>query len=159
MMVSLLIYLGVRKGEFISFQIKDIDLYKREITIRGETSKSKKSRVLKMHPTLVMHIKDYLNELNSRGIKTEQLIVSNRGDSGLSRDGLKHWTESIIKKSGVKFHLHQFRHTFACKLDEARVPSFNIQKMMGHSSIVMTMKYVRSLKTENMGEDIDKISF
>ncbi len=157
-MVSLLLYCGVRLGEFISIQVKDIDIEKRQITIRGETSKSKKTRTLIMHPTLLFHLKDYLRERNIRGQRTEHLIVSNRGDLGLSRHGLKHWVKSIIKKSGVKFHLHQFRHTFACKLDEKNVSAFKIQKMMGHSDISMTQKYVRSMKTEDMGEDISKIS-
>ena len=158
LMISLLLYLGIRKGEFISLQVRDIDIEKKTIIIRGETSKSKKTRVLIMNNTLLFHLKDYLKETERHGLKTEYLIVSNRGDRGLSREGLKHWVNSIIKKSGVKFHLHQFRHTFACKLDEVGVTAFNIQKLMGHSSILMTMKYVRSLKTEDMGDDMRKLS-
>jgi integrase len=65
----------------------------------------------------------------------------------------------LIKKSGVKFYLHKFRHTFACKLDEKNINSFNIMKMMGHTSINMTSKYVRSMKTEDMGDDIRKMSY
>jgi len=157
-MISLLLYSGVRKGEFISLQVRDIDLQKNEITIRAETSKSKKMRVLPMHDTLAFHTKAYLKERNSHNLKTESLIVSTKEDTGLTREGLKHWVKSLIKKSGVQFHLHRFRHTFACKLAEANVSAFNIQKLMGHSSIMMTMKYVRSLKTENMGMEIGKIS-
>lgn len=156
-MVSLLLFCGIRKGEFISLQIKDIDVEKKEITIRSETSKSKRTRVLKIHPTLLLHLKDYFKE--RRSLKTEWLIVSNRGDSGLTREGLKHWVASIVAKSGVKFHLHSFRHTFACKLAESDVNIFKIQKMMGHQNISMTMRYSRSLQTEDMEEDIGKISF
>lgn len=158
MMVSLLLWCGIRKGEFISLQVRDIDLVKKEIRIRGETSKSKKTRVLKMHPTLLLHLNDYLKERNTYNLKTEHLIVTNRGDRGLTRHGLKHWTENLIKKAGVKFHLHQFRHTFACKLAEADVNVFKIQKLMGHTDVGMTMKYVRSMETQDMGHDIDKIS-
>lgn len=157
-MVSLLLFAGLRLGEFISLQVRDVDMIKKEITIRAETSKSKETRILAIHDTLFLHLKDYLIERNSRGIRTECLIASNRGDRGLSRDGLKHWVKSLIKKSGVKFHLHKFRHTFACKLAEKNVTAFNIQKLMGHCSMSMTTKYIRSLKTENMGEDINKIS-
>ncbi len=155
MMVSLLLFCGIRLGEFISLQVKDIDIEKREISIRGETSKSNRTRVLKIHPTLVLHLKDYLRE--RKNLKTEHLIVSKKGDSGLTREGLKHWVKSLIIKSGVKFHLHEFRHTFACKLAEADVNIFKIQKMMGHRNITMTMKYVRSMKTEDMMDDISKI--
>lgn len=158
LMISLLLYLGIRKGEFISLQIKDVDILKKEITIRAETSKSKRTRRLVMHPTLVLHFKDYLKERNNSSKKTEQLIVSSRGDRGLSREGLKHWVDSIIKKSGVKFHLHQFRHTFACKLDEGNTTAFKIQKLLGHSSILMTMRYVRSMKTEDMGVEINQLN-
>jgi len=155
-MVSILLFCGLRKGELISLQLKDIDLVKNELTVRGETSKSKKTRVLKMHPTLVLHMKDYTKE--RRHLKTEHLIVSIKGDVALTRHGLKHWVQNLTIRSGVKFHLHQFRHTFACKLCEANVNVFKVQKMMGHLDVSMTMKYARSMKTEDMLEDISKIS-
>lgn len=155
-MVSILLFCGLRKGEFISLQMKDVDIEKKEITVRGETSKSKFTRVLKIHPTLLLHLKDYFKERKS--LRTECLIVSNRIDKGLTREGLKHWVQSVSNKSGVKFHLHAFRHTFACKLAESNVNIFKIQKMMGHRNISMTVKYARSLRTEEMEEDISKIS-
>jgi site-specific recombinase XerD len=158
LMVSLLLYLGVRKGEFISLQVKDIDFSKKLITIRGETSKSKKTKILPIHPTLLLHIKDYFEERKKLGYKTECLIISSKNDKGLSREGLKHWVNKIIKISGVKFHLHQFRHTFACKLTEGGTPTASLQKLMGHICISMTAKYTRSLSAENMNEEISRIS-
>ncbi len=158
LMISLLLYCGLRKGEFISLQVRDIDMHKKEVTVRAETSKSKRTRVLPMHDTLVSHLREYLRERNARTFTTEYLLVSTKADSGLTREGLKHWVKGIIMHSGVRFHLHQFRHTFACKLVEANVNAFNIQRLMGHTSIMMTMRYVRSLRTEHMGSEISKIS-
>lgn len=157
MMVSLLVYTGIRKSEFINLRVNDFDLVKMEVTIRASTSKSKNWRTLKIHPTLLLHLKEYFRERNNKGYKTEKLIVANRGDQGLSEEGLKHWITSLKLKSGVRFHLHQFRHTFACRLAEADVHPFKIQKMMGHTSLTMTLKYVRSMRTEYMGSDIIKI--
>lgn len=159
MMVSLLLCCGLRKGELISLQVRDIDLQKNIITIRGETSKSKRTRTLPIHQTLAMHIKDYFRERKLCGLKTEYMIVSTKEDRQLTLHGLKHWVKSLIKKSGVKFHLHQFRHTFACKLTEGGTPTASLQKLMGHTNISMTAKYTRSLQSENMSEDINKISF
>ena len=158
LMISLLLYCGLRKGEFISLQVRDIDLQKGIITVRAETSKSKKTRLLPMHDTLIFHMQEYFKERNARRLRTEYLIVSTRADASLTREGLKHWVNSIIKKSGVRFHLHQFRHTFACKLAESNVSAFNIQRLMGHTSVMMTMRYVRSLRTEHMGSEISRIS-
>lgn len=159
LMISLLLYLGLRRGELLALRVCDLDLHNKRITIQGETSKSGKSRVLTLHPTLIMHLKEYLNERNKFNYKTEYLIVSGKTDRGLSKDGLMHWVKSLIKRPGVKFHLHQFRHTFACKLVESEVNAFSIQKLMGHTRITMTVKYLRSLNTEDMGEDLGRISF
>ncbi len=158
LMVSLLLYTGIRKGEFISLQLKDIDFYKKLITIRGETSKSKKTREIPIHPTLLFHLRNYLDERKRLGYKTEFLIVSLTKDRKLTKEGLKHWVNRIIEISGVKFHLHQLRHTFACKLTEAGTPTASLQKLMGHIDIRMTSKYTRSLMAENMGLEISKIS-
>jgi integrase/recombinase XerD len=158
MIVSILLFCGLRRGELLGLQVKDIDAIKREITIRGETSKSKRTRILRIHPTLLLHIRDYLRERNIRRLRTEYLIVSNREDSGLSYEGMIHWVNKMIKISGVQFHLHMFRHTFACKLAETGVNLFRVQKLMGHTDIRMTAKYARSMRTEDMEEDIAKIS-
>jgi len=158
LMVYLLICSGVRLNEFVSLEVRDLDLVKRIITVRGETSKSKRTRYIPMHPTLLMHLKDYLAERNRHNRRTQFLIVSTKADSGLTQHGIKHWVESLIKKSGVKFHLHRFRHTFASKLATQDVSAFKIQKLMGHSSISMTARYVRSIRNEEMQEDVSKIS-
>jgi integrase/recombinase XerD len=159
MMVAILLYCGIRRGELIALKVIDIDQIKSMITINGETSKSKRSRTLRLGPKLLLHIKDYLKERNRRGLKTEYLLASCRGDDRLTDHGLKHWVKALIKRSGVNFHLHRFRHTFACRLVEKNVNAFSIQYLMGHSSILMTMRYVRSIMTENMIDEIDKISY
>jgi integrase len=157
-MVSLLYYTGIRKGEFISLQVKDIDFYKKLITIRGETSKSCEPRTLPIHATLFLHLKDYMLERNNLGYKTEFLIVSTTKDKGLSVDGLKHWTERLERLTGMDFHLHMFRHTFACSITDGGVPTASLQKLMGHFDIKMTSRYTRSLKPEKMTDEISKIS-
>lgn len=156
--ISLLLYCGLRRGELISLQVKDIDINKAEVTVRGETSKSKRTRTIPMHPTLMMHLRDYLSERTRRNYKTEHLLVStNRGDTGLTRNGLKHWEKRLIAISGVKFHLHRFRHSFATNLARKDVGIVKIQKLLGHMSSSMTERYVRSIIPEDLRDDINKL--
>lgn len=157
--VSLLLYCGLRKGELIGLRVGDIDLLNRTITIRGETSKSKRTRTLAIHPTLAMHLRDYLKERLAVSCKSGQLVSSAKADTGLTAHGLKHWTKRVADYSGVQFHLHQFRHTFATKLAEANVHIVKIQKLLGHTDISMTMRYLRSIAPEELEEDIRKLSF
>lgn len=157
-MISLLLFCGLRFGEFASLEVRDIDFEKQQLTVRGTTSKSKKTRCIPIHPTLLFHLRDYVVERNKSKYKTQHLIVSANGDRGLSRHGLKHWVKSLNNKSGVKFHLHRFRHSFACNLAKKDVNAVKIQKLLGHSSLEMTMTYLRSITTEDLQNEINRLS-
>ena len=154
--VSTLFFTGVRKTELISLQVRDVNLEKNILTIRGETSKSKRTREIPINPTLRVHLKDYLME--RRTYKTEMLFVSLNNDSGLTNHGIKHWVKRMVRISGVKFHLHQMRHTFACNLAKNNIGLPNLQKLMGHTDLRMTERYLRSLGVEHLTDDIMKLS-
>ena len=157
-MLSILFFCGIRLNEFVSLEVRDIDFGKQWIVIRGQTSKSKKTRVIPMHTTLMFHLKEYISERNKQKYQTQFLIVSTQNDTGLSRDGLKNWVRKLIKNSGVKFHVHQFRHTFACNLARSDVGAVKIQKLLGHSSLEMTLTYLRTISTEEMKNEINRLT-
>lgn len=152
LIVSLLRYTGIRKGELLGLQFKDADMDRKMLTIRGETSKSKRTRSIPMHATLWAHMDDYLQEVRKRNYKTERLIVSKNGDWGFTAHGMKHWVEQMAKLSGVKFHLHRFRHTFATEFARVGLDTPILMKFMGHVDPRMTERYTRSLD----GEDLRK---
>jgi site-specific recombinase XerD len=158
-----LLYTGMRKGELLGLEVTDIvidlDREREYVTIRGVTSKSKKTRILPMNPVLVMHIKEYLRERKSKGYKTASLWVSSNEDKGLTAHGIKHWVKKYNALSGVKFHLHRFRHTFACTLAEKNVHMVKIQKLMGHTDMRMTQSYLRSITVEDCRVEVDSLSF
>ncbi len=158
LMVSLLLLCGIRKGELLGLQVRDVDMFNKILTIRAETSKSKKTRKLPINPILYFHLQEYLNERKKHSYKTEYLLVSSKCDGKLTSHGLKHWVERIKRLSGVKFHVHRFRHTFACNLAAKNVGVVSIQKLMGHSDIKMTMSYLRSIDTENLRDEMNKLS-
>lgn len=158
LMFYVLLMCGLRKGELLGLQVRDVDMKKEVLTVRGETSKSKKTRTIPIHPVVMMHIREYMLERNLRQYKTQYLFVSSLNDTGLSHHGLKHWVNKLKIRSGVKFHLHQFRHTFATNLGNKNVSIIKIQKLMGHSTPKMTGLYLRSIKSEDSRDEINKMS-
>lgn len=159
LIISLLFFSGLRSNEVQALQVNDIDLEKQLLMVRKKIAKSGKERYIPLHPTLRMHIVDYLKERNSRKFTTPYLLASNNQDNGLTMYGLKHWVHTLSIKSGVKFHLHQFRHTFACNLAKRDVNAVKIQKLLGHSSLDMTMTYLHSISSQSLREDVNKLSF
>lgn len=154
--VSTLFFTGVRKSELLQLQLRDIDLEGNIITIRGVTSKSKRTRKIPLHPTLKSHLKDYLRE--RQNYRCSYLIVSANADVSLTQNGIKQWVKRMKKNSGVSFHLHQLRHTFACNLAKNNISIAKLQSLMGHTDLRMTERYLRSLGVEHSVEDILKLS-
>ena len=53
------------------------------------------------------------------------------------------------KNAGLDgLRLHDLRHTFATRLIQSGVDVFTVQKLLGHSTITMTMRYVHSFEPE-----------
>ncbi len=154
--VSTLFFTGVRKTELLSLQLRDIDIEKNILTVRGKTSKSKRTRHIPINPTLGVHLKDYFKE--RKNYTSESLFISGKKDAGLTKYGIKHWVAKIKKNSGVSFHLHQLRHTFACNLARNNISLPKLQKLMGHTDLRMTERYLRSLNVDHLVDDILKLS-
>jgi site-specific recombinase XerD len=54
--------------------------------------------------------------------------------------------------------LHDLRHTFATRLVQAGVDVFTVQRILGHSTITMTMRYCHSFEARmrDVGENLDE---
>lgn len=158
-MIGVFTFCGVRRTEFVNLEMKDIDLFNGFITVQAETSKSKRIRRIPINSHLKFSLQEYLSERKKRGCKTQYLFVSYNKDEGLTLGGLTHWVKRLVRKSGVKFHVHRFRHTFATNLAMQDVGAIKIQKLMGHTDLKMTQTYLRSVSTEEMRDDVNKLSF
>lgn len=151
-----LLFCGLRRNELVFLQVRDIDFERKTLTVRAETSKVKLNRYIPLHSQLIMYLKDYLKERND--YTTPYLIVSGNRDEKLTNDGLKHLVRRLIHSSGVHFHLHQFRHTFAVNFLKTSNNIAKLKQLLGHSDISMTMQYLRCLPTSEMRGDIENMS-
>ncbi|MCI2229934.1 site-specific integrase [Polaribacter sp. MSW13] len=159
LIISLFIYTGVRRGELLGLRVQDIHLENKVLFINGATSKSKRSRKIPLHPILLLQLKAYFLERKKRKITSDALIVSCKQDTALTHYGLKHWVNKYRKLSGVSFHVHQARHTFACSLAKLNADVTTIMKALGHSNLKTTQRYLRSINSEHSRAYIDQLSF
>lgn len=157
-MFSVLLNCGLRKGELIGLKLLDIDFNKNELLVRAETSKSKINRYIPLNSSVVAALKEYLKERSRGSYTTPYLWVSEVGDRQFTAFGFKHLNKKIVQGSGVRFHPHQFRHTFAVNMLHTGTDPFKLKQLMGHADIRMTAAYLRALPVSAMHRNVEKLS-
>lgn len=155
-LLHLLLFCGLRKGELMSLQVRDIDFERRSVTIRGDTSKSGKTREIPLHSSVMMYLKDYFSARKT--YTTPYVIVSSNRDEKLTDNGLKHLIDKLKLNSGVSFHVHQLRHTFAINFLKTSNNIAKLKQLLGHKNISMTMIYLRCLPTDELRGDVENMS-
>lgn len=157
--VKLLLYTGIRKGELLGLQLQDVDFGNKTLFINGRISKSKKSRTIPLHFSLLTVLKFYFKLRQLYHYKSPSLLVSTKKDKAFTAHGMKHWVKKYNEHSGVKFHLHQFRHTFACNLAIRGTNIISIKNLLGHATTQMTEQYLRSIQNEDARSQIDALEY
>jgi len=156
LLFSILLFCGLRREELMLLQIRDFDIERKTLTVRAETSKSGIIRRIPLATNVLTALKDYLTQ--RKAYTTQYLFVSSTGDRQLSFDGMKHVVATLINGSKVRFHLHQFRHTFAINFLKQSNNVYKLKQLMGHKDIRMTAVYLRCLPTDEMRADIEKLT-
>jgi integrase/recombinase XerD len=151
----LFLFCGLRCEELLLLQVRDIDLTKKMLTVRATTSKVERSRLIPLQSQLIVHLKDYLQE--RKNYKTAYLIVSRNRDSGFTYAGLKHLVDTLHMSSGVNFHVHQLRHTFAVNFLNYSNNIAKLQQLLGHTNPSMTLQYTRCLPPSAMRSDLENM--
>ncbi|OGF05535.1 MAG: hypothetical protein A2W00_01745 [Candidatus Eisenbacteria bacterium RBG_16_71_46] len=67
------------------------------------------------------------------------------------------FNRTVRRRSGVeRFHVHQLRHTFACRYLESGGSLVALQQILGHASVVTTQRYAR-LSDEHVKADARRV--
>lgn len=126
---------GIRRGEAFGLRWPDIDLKERTLTVRGEGAKSSQSRVIPLSARAMAVLKEWRKQEG----KTGPVFP------GATKDALKgQWTRLLRDTEVTGLRWHDLRHTFGSRCAVAGVPVSVIQRLMGHSSITTTSRYLHA---------------
>ena len=134
--IDLLASTGMRLGELVGLDIKDINFNERECIVFG---KGAKERQVYFDARANYSLKKYLE---SRTDDNTALFVSLQSPyNRLSKNGIGSKLRAIGDKVGVRIHPHKFRRTFATKAIDKGMPIEQVQSILGHVQINTTTSY------------------
>ena len=141
--LELLYATGLRVGELVSLNVRDVDLLESNIRCWG---KGAKERIAYLYPKAVSELKRYLSRVRPALLRNHMgepaLFVNHRGER-LTRQ----WVWTILKgygeKAGISQRItpHTLRHSFATHLLQNGASLRHVQELLGHSSISTTQVY------------------
>jgi len=143
-LACLLLDSGLRINEALSLRSDDVDLDNFLLRVHGKGGKDR-----------VVPISYEMRKLMWRWLRTQQggggLVFSTRGGTKLNY----HNTLGDFKRlgnrlhiTGVRFSFHTLRHTFAVNYIRNGGDVFRLQRILGHTTLEMTRRYVNLQKSD-----------
>ncbi|MBB1078301.1 tyrosine-type recombinase/integrase [Limosilactobacillus rudii] len=126
---------GARVGEVAHLTVADVQLKGRAVYVNITEAKWGSDRCI---PILDQQAARIVWQYRQSVGLTKQPLFR------LSRRTLQWYATKFAKETGVEFHCHLLRHTFAAKLTEKGVPITTIQYLLGHRTVAMTAYYAQS---------------
>lgn len=145
---------GLRKGELLALQWKDIDFENNIITVTKslyyEGSAHIKTPKTESGNRIVPLLAPLKEELAPKIGAPENFILSDDGKKPLSqkrfRTLLKHYSEA----TGITSTMHQLRKSFATVAVKAGVPPKTLQAILGHKNISTTLDIYTEVRKESI---------
>ena len=146
---------GLRLNEVAHLRLIDFDRNRRVVNVQG--GKGKKDRVVMMSDALEAAINEYLTQHKPKTYLFEDAAsaepLANRTIQQVYSDAVRF--AGITKQGGI----HTLRHSFATHLLESGTDIRYIQQLLGHESILTTMRYthVTADKISNIKSPLDNL--
>ena len=144
-LVELLYGSGLRVGELVSLDVRDLDLPRCELRVMG---KGRKERVVPLPGLTVLAVEAWIAARPQQGILAQPLFTSlrARADGSPRRLGDREVRRILRARAlqvGIadRVHPHRLRHSYATHLLDMGADLREIQELLGHASLSTTQKY------------------
>jgi integrase len=126
---------GMRRGEILSLKWGNVDLENGLIIITPVNNKSKKTKRVPVNSILSA----MLRELKFRNQKKSEYVFLSDDDKPVK--SIKTSFNNACRRAGIQgLRFHDLRHTAGTRMSESGAGIVEISKILGHSSVELTMK-------------------
>jgi integrase/recombinase XerC len=159
--VELLYGTGIRVGELVALDVRDVDLAARQVRVMG---KGRKERAVPLPSLVCEALQDWLDSRRRPGILGEPLFISARlrrpaADGKPRRLGARDVRRVLSQRAATagiadRVHPHRLRHSYATHLLDMGAGLRDIQELLGHASLSTTQKYT-AVSVEHLRQAYD----
>lgn len=143
---------GLRVSELVQLRVDDLHADRGLVRIRH--GKGNRERYSLLSASLVRHLREYWKADRTTADRKQSpwLFPAHRPDVPLSIATAQHGWDAAQERSGVRrgHGIHTLRHCFATHLLEAGVDVVTIQRLLGHTCLSTTTRYLH-LVPERLG--------
>lgn len=132
--------IGIRPNELVNIERKDINFKSKEITIRELVSKTHEERTLPISDIIVELLQKLLS-VTPKEWNQKYVFYTVEGNP-LTSDRWSHIIYKHCKKTEIKITAYGLRHIFAINFLRNKGNIFALQRLLGHTDLVMTKKYI-----------------
>jgi integrase/recombinase XerC len=156
-LVEILYGAGLRVGELVALDVRDVELQRGEARVWG---KGGKERVVPLPAAARAALGAYLDRRRRPGVLGEPLFASLRAPGGAARRLADRDVRRILarraRRAGVadRVHPHRLRHSYATHLLDMGAGLREIQELLGHASLSTTQRYT-AVSAERLLEAYD----
>ncbi len=155
-----LLYTGLRKGEALALQWKDIDFENNVIHVSKTVYFESNNPHIKLPKTSAgkrdVILLECLAEKLIKG-SPDDFVFSPKKEPMNKSYFTRQW-EKYKEESGLNITAHQLRHTYATILFEADIKEKDAQTLMGHSDIRVTQNIYTHIRQNRMPETANKLN-
>lgn len=152
-MIMLMIDSGMRLGECSCLLVDDIDLSRRQISLRAEITKGRKDRVVFFSQKTENVLRRWI-QYKDRYVDSDYLFPVKGTGASIAVSNFETNFKNYLRRVGINKEItpHCLRNNFAKRCLMNGMDIYTLSRILGHSSVSITEKAYLDLTDEDLGK-------
>jgi len=138
--ILVLVDCGLRLGELLNIKIADVNMQQQFLKVDGKTGE----RVVRFGATTAKALLKYMMARQVLNGHCDKLWIIKEG-TGLKDSSVETLFIHLAKRTDIAVHPHLLRHTFATLWLKNCGDSLMLQRLLGHTTLIMTNRYCQAV--------------